>query len=319
MTAALLTALTLLVGCGGAEPRVAVTSSPTVGPAPPTDTPVPLTGVPSPDPSTTDEPRPAEDNWLQRDLEAGEALIWYLGHCGYAVRTQNHLLIFDYQEERDGQEPKPQPNHPALENGFIVPDQIKDLRVRVFVTHEHADHFDPVIFEWQETIPDIAYYFGWRARATDDPSLYYLVGPRAELKSSDLEISTINSHHSGVPEVAYLVRVDGLAIYHNGDYRGEFEVDYPFLRERVQRIDLTFAFRDFNERNRYFEQNIDLFQRFDHRAIFPMHDSAEKGRYAEFESVYLSHLPNLPIYSPQKIGQCFHFRDGQIMREGSGS
>ena len=97
------------------------------------------------------------------------------------------------------------------------------------------------------------------------------------------------------------------------------ELDYPFLRERVQRIDLTFAFRDFNERNRYFEQNIDLFQRFDHRAIFPMHDSAEKGRYAEFESVYLSRLPDLSIYSPQKIGERFHFRDGQIMRGGSGS
>ena len=26
----------------------------------------------------------------------GGATVWYLGHCGYAVRTQNHFLIFDY-------------------------------------------------------------------------------------------------------------------------------------------------------------------------------------------------------------------------------
>jgi hypothetical protein len=41
---------------------------------------------------------------------AGGAVIWYLGHCGYAVRTQNHLLIFDYQEKRDGQLPKAKPD-----------------------------------------------------------------------------------------------------------------------------------------------------------------------------------------------------------------
>jgi hypothetical protein len=36
----------------------------------------------------------------------GEADIWYLGHCGYAVRTQNHFLVFDYQEQRDGPAPR---------------------------------------------------------------------------------------------------------------------------------------------------------------------------------------------------------------------
>ena len=25
----------------------------------------------------------------------GGAVVWYLGHCGYAVRTRNHLLVFD--------------------------------------------------------------------------------------------------------------------------------------------------------------------------------------------------------------------------------
>ncbi len=310
--------LTLLIACGDAE-HGSPTISPTAVPVRPTSTPIPQTAVPSPSTSSADQPGLTADDWLDSELSRGEAVVWYLGHCGFAIRTQNHLLIFDYQEERDGQVPRARPARPSIENGFIVPDQIRDLRVRVFVTHEHADHFDPVIFEWKETVPDIAYYFGWRARATDDPSFHFLVGPRAEVKSGDLEISTVNSYHSGVPEVAYLVRVDGLVIYHNGDYRGEYEADYPFLRELVDRIDLTFAFRDFNERNRYFEQNIDLFQRFEHRAIFPMHDSAENGRYAEFESVYLSHLPDLPIFCPQKIGERFLFRQGQITREGETS
>lgn len=32
----------------------------------------------------------------------GGGVIWYLGHCGYAIKTEHHFLIFDYQERRDG-------------------------------------------------------------------------------------------------------------------------------------------------------------------------------------------------------------------------
>ena len=92
------------------------------------------------------------------------AVIWYLGHCGFAVRTQNHLLIFDYQELRDGQQPKLRPSKPSLDNGWINPEEIKDLAVRVFVSHSHDDHFDRIVFEWKKTIPNIQYFFGWTSR-----------------------------------------------------------------------------------------------------------------------------------------------------------
>ena len=42
-----------------------------------------------------------ESSYLHRDLDPGEAYVWYLGGCGFAVRTQHHLLIFDYQEKYD--------------------------------------------------------------------------------------------------------------------------------------------------------------------------------------------------------------------------
>ncbi len=32
----------------------------------------------------------------------GDAQVWYVGHCGYVVRTARHLLVFDCQERRDG-------------------------------------------------------------------------------------------------------------------------------------------------------------------------------------------------------------------------
>jgi hypothetical protein len=157
----------LLVGCGKAEP--------TVPPDSPRNTPIPPTDAASPTATLATESSVTNDTWLQRNLNPGEAVVWYLGHCGYAVRTQNHFLIFDYQERHDGREAKLRPAQPSLENGFIIPDEIKNLRVRVFATHEHEDHFDRVIFRWQETVPDIAYYFGWRASAADAPSFHYLI------------------------------------------------------------------------------------------------------------------------------------------------
>jgi hypothetical protein len=100
-----------------------------------------------------------EDLMHQEVPQRGNASVWYLGHCGFAVRTSNHLLIFDYQESRDGQQPKSRPTKLSLENGWVNPEEIKDLAVGVFVSHSHNDHFDPVILERKKSIPDIQYFF----------------------------------------------------------------------------------------------------------------------------------------------------------------
>ena len=115
-------------------------------------------GVPSAGQSAANRP-------VASDLRAGEARIWYLGHCGFAVRTAQHLLIFDYQERRDGPQPRTRPDTRGLDRGWVDPAEIAGDRVRVFVSHSHDDHFDPVTFGWKQTVPDIAYYLGWKAAA----------------------------------------------------------------------------------------------------------------------------------------------------------
>ncbi|MBU0495158.1 MAG: MBL fold metallo-hydrolase [Chloroflexi bacterium] len=320
---ALLLVLALVAGCeaaGSTAPSVP-TASPVPTTVPPAATAVLATSEPAATATarvpTVVPPTVVGAAALGEAPAPGDAVIWYLGNCGYAVRTQSHFLVFDYQQRYDGPEAKPRPAQPSLEKGFVVPGQLADLRVRVFVSHQHTDHYDPSIFTWQQTVSDIAYFLGWQARETDDPAFHFLVGPRAAWQSSDMEVYTINSHHSDVPEVAYLVKVDGLVIYHNGDYQGDFRQDYPFLQEISAQIDLAFAPNDYDEQSPYyFPQNVDLFQRFAHRAIFPMHDSAERGHYADFARVYLARLPGLPIHYPQHIGERFLFQDGRIVVGG---
>jgi len=243
---------------------------------------------------------------------AGGAVVWYLGHCGYAVRTKDHFLIFDYQEERDGRQEKARPGKPSLAAGWIDPQEIKDLKVRVFVSHSHGDHFDPVILKWKEAVPDIAYHFGWKAG--DDSSHHYLVGPRAELKSGGLEIATINSHHSGVPEVAWLVKVDGLVIYHNGDCQPDDpSSEYDFLKTKMEAIDLAFVFPVFEEGQKYTLQNKDFFKKFRVRAAFPMHARAGDVMYLGFQKTFQAEFPGLSIHVPMTLGQKFIYEKGRVV------
>jgi L-ascorbate metabolism protein UlaG (beta-lactamase superfamily) len=242
---------------------------------------------------------------------AGGAFIWYLGHCGYAVRTRNHFLIFDYQEERDGPRPKTRPALPSLAEGWIVPDEIKDLKVRVFVSHSHSDHFSPIVYSWKKEIPDIAYYFGWQAGA--DPSVHYFVLPRTELISDGLEISTINSHHSGVFESAFLVKVDGLIIYHNGDCQpADAAKENDFLRTKTDRIDLAFVFPVSSEGEKYGIQNRDFFGKFKVAAAFPMHVTAGSPTYLEFQNAFQALFPGLAVHVPMKMGETFVFENGRV-------
>jgi L-ascorbate metabolism protein UlaG (beta-lactamase superfamily) len=244
------------------------------------------------------------------DVEAappGGAFVWYLGHCGYAVRTRDHLLIFDYQEKSDGRQPKTKPAQPSLASGWIDPEEIKGLKVRVFASHSHGDHFDPVIFSWKAAIPDILYYFGWRA--AEDPAHAYLVGPRAELKSGGLEIATINSHHSGVPEVAWLIKVDGLVIYHNGDCLPDDPgAEHGFLRTKTPTIDLAFVFPVIEEGQKYTIQERDLFRKFRVGAAFPMHAKAGDAMYLDFRRVFQAEFPGLVIHVPEAMGQRFVYK-----------
>jgi len=242
---------------------------------------------------------------------AGGAIVWYLGHCGYAVRTQNHLLIFDYQEKVDGRQPKSKPDKPVLDAGWIDPAAIKDMKVRVFVSHSHEDHFDPVILGWRAVVPDIAYFFGWKV--SDDPSLHILAGPRASLAAGGLKIDTINSHHSGVPEVGWLVQVDGLVIYHNGDCQpSDPASENDYLRTKAEAIDLAFVFPLYQASEAYGVQNLDLFKKFRIRAAFPMHVQAGDARYLDFQKDFRSRFPDSPVQVPMRMGQRFVYEKGWI-------
>ena len=95
---------------------------------------------------------PADGSWLEAPLEEGQAMLWHLFHSGFAVRTANHLLIFDYWPANKTKEKKP-----GLAHGRIDPEELADQNVVVFISHEHHDHWYRKSLEWQRGVKNIHY------------------------------------------------------------------------------------------------------------------------------------------------------------------
>jgi ankyrin repeat protein/L-ascorbate metabolism protein UlaG (beta-lactamase superfamily) len=228
---------------------------------------------------------------LAKPLKDGEAIVWSLGHCGFAVKTRSRLLIFDYFSGG-----WPSPIQPSLANGFVDPEEIKDLEVVVFVTHAHGDHFDPVILSWRPTVKNITYVFGWNARqggrSIDMPA------PRAKTTVNGMAVFTVNDEHDTVPEVAYLVKVDGLAICHAGDYIGpidSYKADMDYLLAKAGTVDLAFIGQ--------FKQAESLRS----RVVFPIHAANREYMYGAFAREAAE--KNLPsrVICPENKGDRFKF------------
>jgi L-ascorbate metabolism protein UlaG (beta-lactamase superfamily) len=191
----------------------------------------------SDEPEKVKEPKGYRD-LLGMKLEKSEALIWHLGHSGWAIRTQGHLLVFDYSAPT-----RSVPDDASLSSGYIIPSHIKGENVTVFATHDHGDHYDPAIFDWQNDVGNIQYVLGFRPRDIESDYLY--AAPRTDTTLEDMKITTIRSNDGGV---GFIIEVDGLVIFHQGDHAngamdmsGNYTAEIDAIAGMEKDIDLAFG------------------------------------------------------------------------------
>jgi L-ascorbate metabolism protein UlaG (beta-lactamase superfamily) len=211
-----------------------------------------------------------------------EISVIYLGHSGWAIKSNNNFLIFDYQEKYGSKLEKQLAKN--LLSGYINPAEIKDYNVFVFTSHEHIDHYDPLILNWDKEMENITYFFGWDFSSED--KYHCLKTPRAEYKDETIEVYTVNSHHSGVFESAFLIKIDGIIIYHNGDYKGDYKNDYEYLKSKTKKIDIAFSNCDPDLDSHLFDQSIHLVQQFGIKDFFPMHNNNQEKEFKLLAKMY---------------------------------
>ena len=246
------------------------------------------------------------------DLESGQATVWYLGNSGWAVRTSERLLVFDYVPAG------PRSDESSLLNGAVCPEDLSNLPVTVFVTHSHNDHFSAEILGWRDSAPDLTIVAGgtW----CDAPGVVAIEG-RSRLSLDGIEIHTIPSTDSGV---AFLVEVDGLRLYHAGDHVSRVLPLEPAFSEEIDRltslsdkVDIAFlpVFGcGFPSRDGVLEGARYTMDRLRPATVFPMHVGWTSTFYREFVERAAQWETGADVVAPDVPGDRFLYKDGRIQR-----
>lgn len=239
-----------------------------------------------------------------KELKEKEAEIWYLGHSGWAIKTKKNLLIFDYW------------GHGSKVKNPVLSFESENKDVYVFVSHNHSDHFDPVIYEWEKACENIHYIFGWKVSPDQKTTS---LEPREKIMVKNLEILTIKSTDKGV---GFLVNVDGLVIFHAGDHEnGEgiwdaYADEIDFLSQNVKSIDLAFIpvardkgkWWDYSNKGSFY-----LIEKLQPRVLFPMHALGQEQFYKEFAAEAARKNYRTTICCAEKLGDRFFYYDDGII------
>ena len=130
-------------------------------------------------------------------------LVTHYYHSGFSVACDDSILIFDYWL---GENQELAPKYRLTKKNLG-----KYGHIYVFISHDHPDHLDPVVFTWKD-LPGIQYIV-----SSDMP-----VGTRGRRMapgntvrfSDDVEVTAFDSTDLGV---SFLVDFKGLRVFHAGD------------------------------------------------------------------------------------------------------
>jgi ankyrin repeat protein len=222
---------------------------------------------------------------LKPEPSTGQAKVFYLGHSGWAVETESHYLVFDYYSYLSS------PAHPSLYNGNINLSELDNKPLFVFVSHQHGDHYDPVIYEWEKEREDITFIFGWEAHQEGDYICYK--EPYQEKKIGKLWVRNVICDDGGS---AFLVHVDGLSIYHSGDYTGNMAKDMDFLSSFQERVDIAFVGMGYREVSNY------TLERLKPVIAFPMHQRLAEYKYQIFKEEVAPLHPEVEVIAINNKG-----------------
>lgn len=193
--------------------------------------------------------------------------VTYYNHSGFAVETENKVLVFDYYSL-------------GKRLDFFEPQKYSQKEIVFFVSHNHEDHFDTRIFQWAQTVSYVI---------SDDIKLdpefqgdVLLVKPHATYSFHGMTIETLKSNDEGV---AFVVEVDGKTIYHAGDLNwwhwngesDEFNNDIArsyqeeIARLAGKKVDVACIPADLRLEDKYSWATDYFMEKIGAKAVFPMH------------------------------------------------
>ena len=130
--------------------------------------------------------------------------VTYIGHSGFSVELESHILLFDYYEG-------------------TMPEFDPAKKLLVFASHSHPDHFNREILKLADVYPDVEYIFpkDIRIAKKEQRESEHFMRKRDEITVGDTKVKSLCSTDEGV---AFLVRCEDRIIYHAGDLKMEYSL-----------------------------------------------------------------------------------------------
>jgi L-ascorbate metabolism protein UlaG (beta-lactamase superfamily) len=238
--------------------------------------------------------------------EAQTIKVDYLYNSGWIIETASTFVLIDFVP--NGNEnltnEVAQKITTALQNSKPV---------YILVTHDHPDHYSPVINRWVQ--PRIGFVYGWLIATAHEGAIS--LENRDSIKLSNIEIFAHPSTGSGS---AFLVKLPELTFYHAGDHalwttkagkrfktevryistKGKIDIAFlPVVREKptgCKTDDMIFS-------GAMTAQNI-----LKPAITFPMHLSCGNfSAFTDWKSFALRHQLNGQLEIPTQYNQHFEF------------
>ncbi len=134
---------------------------------------------------------------------ASKIKVTHYYHSGFSIEEDDLLFVFDYWRGE----------HQELnQRKQLLPEQLGRYRaVYVFISHEHMDHMDPIVFTWKDTA-NVSYLV-----SSDMPvgtrGKRMAPGDRIELEEG-ISVTAFDSTDLGV---SFLLNLHGHTFFHAGD------------------------------------------------------------------------------------------------------
>lgn len=241
--------------------------------------------------------------------------VQYIKHSSFMVEFKKAVLVFDY-----------------FEGNLSLPS--KEKHIYFFVSHKHADHFNPKIFEYAKEYQKITYVLSNDVKMSENymnrrgvtqearDKIVYIHKNEQVMLDAHIEVETLTSTDEGV---AFLINyqeeglLEPVKLYHAGDlnwwsWQGESQEEYEDMTERFQnemkklegrQFDCAFVPLDPRQEDRFW-WGFDYFMRTaDAKQVFPMHcweDYSVIGRLKEMEQAkdYRERIVDI-----HQCGECF--------------
>lgn len=205
--------------------------------------------------------------------------VTYIGHSGFLLETDSACFLFDYYQGE-------------------IPQMDREKPLLVFVSHGHADHYNPAVFELVDQYPSVQfilpkgtqikkYVLEYEERGTNLSEHLMLVKKNEtyEIDLSNEKALTITTLKSTDLGVAYLLEYEGKTYYHAGDlnlwlwegknaeYNENMTRKYFTQLEKLKGKEIDAAFVPLDSRQgKYAFAGMESFLKYtDAKQVFPMH------------------------------------------------